>query len=223
MAARPKTAPEWPKIGQNGLGETLKSYSCASQPPRARGLLASVHVNERYVRMMSELRDALDARLNLGLKTDARVDSAGTLHGRIFMENPNFGAEFTLVRVTDTESEEEGEECEVSVRSQFLPKVNGLSRYFPFTSSNRTLREVDRITKETVSRCLGKSVSVAVDNTVGIEAAYLVGALGVLGALFGSIYGLLITLTSAGSLYGGVVGGAVGAGAMVTLIFTSVD
>ena len=172
--------------------------------------------------MMGELRDALDSKLKLGLKADARVDSEGTLYGRVFIENVSFGAEFTLVQVKDWSSGPEGEECEVSVRSQLLPKVNGLGRYFPFTASNRAVREVDRIAKETISKSLGKSVSIVVDNTIGIGAVYLVGAMGILGSLFGGIYEYLFTVSENAGLEAAAVGGAAGAAVMVALIFSSV-
>jgi hypothetical protein len=172
--------------------------------------------------MMNELRDALEARLKLGLKADARVDRDGTLHGRIFIENVSFGTQFSLIQMRDWTKDAE-EECEVSVRTDLLPKVNDLAKYFPFTTSNKVVREVDRITRETIARSLGKSIAVVMDNTVGINAAYLVGTLGGLCALMGYVYGLLLSASSNGGLEGAAVGGTLGAGTMVVLIFRYLD
>ena len=180
------------------------------------------NVPERHRRMMSELRDALKALLKLDLKADARVDSKGTLQGRIFLENVHFGAEFSILQVRDW-GEGPEEECEVSVRTELLPGVNDLAKYFPRTASNKVVREVDRVTRETIARSLGMSASVIVDNTLGINAAFLVGTLGVLGAMFGGIYGFLLTASSTGGIEGVAVGCALAAGAMLLLIFRSLD
>lgn len=173
--------------------------------------------------MMRELRDALEAQLKLDLKADARVDSTGTLYGRIFMENVFFGAEFSLLQVRDWAEGPEMEECEVSVMTERLPKVNDLAKYFPYTTSNRVVREVDRIARETIARSLGKSVSIVIDNSVGINAAYLVGTLGGLGAIFGGVYGLLLSASRTGGFEGAAVGCALGAGTMLLLIFRALD
>lgn len=178
-------------------------------------------VPERHRRMMSELRDALKGLLKLDLKADARVDGKGTLRGRIFIENPPSGAEFGLLKVKDW-AEGSEEECEVSVRTELLPGVNDFAKYLPFTKSNRVVRAVDRITRETIARSLGKSVNVIVDKTLGIDAALLVGTLGFLCALFGGVYGFLLVASTVGGFEGAVAGGALGAATMTLLIFRSV-
>lgn len=185
-------------------------------------MLAWENVPERHRQMMSELRDALKALLKLDLKTDARVDGEGMLQGRIFLENTLFGAEFNILQVRDwTEGPEE--ECEVNVRTELLPGVNDFAKYFPHTASNKVVREVDRIARETITRSLGKSTSIIVDNTVGINATYLVGTLGALGAVFGGMYGFLYTVSRTGGIEGGAVGCALAAGTMVLLIFRALD
>jgi hypothetical protein len=185
-------------------------------------LLAWVNVSERHRQMMSELRDALKAQLKLDLKADARVDRRGTLQGRIFVENVHFGAEFNLLQVKDW-AEGPEEECEVSVRTDLLPGVNDFAKYFPFTKSNQVVHEVDGIAKETIARSLGKSANVIIDNAIGINAAYLAGTVGVLGALFGGAYGFLLTASRVGGLEGAAVGGALGAGAIMALVFRALD
>jgi hypothetical protein len=189
---------------------------------RVKEMLAWVNVPERHRQMMSELRDALKARLKLDLEADARVDSRGTLLGRIFVENVHFGAEFNVLQVKDW-AEGLEEECEVSVRTELLPGVNDFAKYFPFTKSNKVVREVDKIARETIARSLGKSANVIIDNTIGINAAYLAGTVGVLGAFFGGAYGFLLTASGVGGLEGAAVGGALGAGAIMALIFRALD
>ena len=182
-------------------------------------MLSWVGVSDRHRRMMEGMRDALEAKLRQGLKASARVDSKGTLHGRVYTESVQFGAEFTFVRVKCWTSSQGVEECVVSVRTELLPRVNGFARYFPHTSSNRLVSEVDRISNKEVVKALGDQVRVTIDNGVGIDAAVLIAALGGLGALGVGLYGYLFTATTAGGLEGGAVGGAVAAGVMVVLIY----
>gem|GEM_PF-3603945 len=203
------------------IGETLKS-SGDSRPSEGRGVLVWGNVPERHRRMMTELRDALKDLLKLDLKADARVDGKGTLQGRVFLENVHFGAEFSILQVRDW-GEGPEEECEVSVRTELLPGVNDLAKYFPRTASNRVVRDVDRITRETIARSLGTSATVIVDNTLGINAAFLAGTLGALGAMFGGIYGFLLTASGTGGVEGAAVGCGLAAGAMMLLIFRALE
>jgi hypothetical protein len=179
-------------------------------------------VSEGHKQMMSELRDALKALLKLDLEADATVDSKGTLHCRIFEENVHFGVEFGILQVRDW-AEGAREECEVTVKTELLPGVNDFGKYFPYTKSNRVVREVNRVTREVIGRTLGKSVNVVIDNTIGINAAILVGTLGVLFAFAGGLYGFLFTASGAGGLEGAAAGGALGACAMALLIFRSMS
>ncbi len=177
---------------------------------------------QRYNQLMEEIGSALNGVFGVDLKVEARADKRGMLAGRVYSENPHFGAQFVLFRITG-KSDGEHRWYEVGVQTEHLPKVNEFSMYFPMTKSHRIVRESAQAVRERISKSEGLPVAIPIDRNLAVNAGLLAGAEGAAGALAGGVYGYLFTSTLATTIEGALVGGAIGAGAILYMTLKMFD
>ena len=175
-----------------------------------------------YEYTMVQLKDVLSQLLGIELKADAGVGRGGMLEGRVFVENPHFGAEFRIVSVRGV-ALGRTRWYEATIRTENLPGVNEFSKYFPLTASNRTLKAVAQAIRETLGRLESLPVVIPLDRGLAISAGFPVGAVGVASGLFAGMWAYLATGTEAGLLTGLVIGALSGVGVMLLLTLRLFD
>lgn len=177
---------------------------------------------QRYELLMDSLRKSLDALLGLDLRADAKLGPRGMFEGRIYTENPHFNVQFALVRISQ-HTEGTRSSYDVDLRTEMLPGVNDFSKYFPYTNSNRLVKEVVKATRDAITKFEGKPVSITIDKEIAKNALYLVAAEGGAGAFGGGFLGFLMTGTRLGGIYGALAGATIGSALMLVLIFRMFD
>lgn len=168
---------------------------------------------------MKGLRAALARELKLDLESEANVDKDGMLDGRIFIENPHFGAQFTILRIRHGIREPRSSCYRVEIAIERLPRVSPFSTFLPLTKSRRTVKKVASIARVLVAEYTGASVTIPIDKTVAINVYFLVCVEASLGAVLGGLWGFLSTGTTRGGAVGGLVGGVLGIGLTIFLAF----
>lgn len=173
---------------------------------------------------MSEVAARLSPLLDLDLRGGATIDNRGRVKGRVYLENPHFNSEFTLLRLSrQTLADGNPGDYEVKIVSETLPGVNGFTRSFPGTKSNRRMKALAAATKEAISKFEGVPVRVDVGAAIAPNAALVILAVAFPTALFCGILGFFYTDSIMGFLEGGLLGGGVAAALMTRTIFLEFD
>ncbi len=215
---------QWMMVEARNRPKTLKPIKSGEGIERMMNDRPSVGVPERYRRLMDELSGGLSAQLGIDLKAETLVDKRGLLRGRVFIENSLSNVQFSILRVSHPalESMEHGH-YEVEVRTEMLPGVNDLSKYFPFTRSNRIVKEVMKSARGAIARHEGVPTQVDIDKEIARNVSYLVGAQALAGGFLGGLLGFLWADSMFVALQDAIVGGAIGAGAILFLAFRLFD
>ena len=173
---------------------------------------------------MSDLQASLARVLGLDLKYDAKPGAKG-LEGRVYMENPHFNFQYSLVKVQLRTETGGARAYYVQLRTGLLPKVNNFAKFFPFTRSRSTVVGVIEAVKESIRTSEPRSAGVAInlDDDVSRDVSLLVAAQGGAMAILGTILGYLASDTSIGALEGAAVGAVVGVASIVFLVFRAFD
>ena len=171
---------------------------------------------------MVQLKDVLSQLLGIQLKADANVGREGMLEGRVFVENPHFGAEFRIISVRGM-ALGRTRWYEATVRTENLPGVNEFSKYFPLTASNRTVKAVAQAIRETIGKSENLPVVIPLDRGLAVSAGFPVGAVGAASGLFAGMWAYLATGTEAGLLTGSVIGALLGVAGMLLLTLRLFD